>query len=574
MTVTLAQAEKLFHAGKYKESISLLESLHQSEPQSPTYPANLSFAFRLIGKTVKAIEWGELAFKLDSAFLPASLNLGMAYLACGEIDKAMTMFVHGLKLDPNNALLWNGIGMGKNLLNKNIEAIRCYEKSLSVDASNPGTLSNLANSLTATMNVESAVKTLRQALENAPQHQMAATNLAMIQQYHPQLEANEVLSLLHVIAKIFPTELIKFEAPPMSNASIARIGFVSCDFYKHTVGRFVLDLLKTERPEGLEFYCYSSPVKQDEITDFIRSSANRYFDIKDLTDSEAAELIHNHNIDLLIDLNGHTGASRLKLFRHRPAEKQASWLGFPASTGVPAIDYALIGEDQITPGIETEYSEKIIPLKGCQYNLSSIPAIPIADVVPSERKGFITFGCFNNPAKITDEVRQVWVDILRSIPNSKLILKWQSYDDEELAAAVRAKFHDLGLAADRVELQGRSVYGEMLDQYNEIDVALDPFPFTGAMSTLEALWMGVPVVTLASARPVSRQGYSILKNIGLEKFTCDSIDEYKQRVIELADAVVERENLKSSLRSLMQSNGERQLAQTLSNLEAIAQASA
>jgi protein O-GlcNAc transferase len=571
MSELLSKAQQLFQSQRYRECVSLLQELHEQDPSNGLYATNLCFTLRIVKQVSEAISWGELSIRLDSQSALAYLNLGMAYLVDRQLDNAETMFKKGLELDPKNGFLWNGLGMRSSLLSLPSQAIKSYEKARQLDPVNPEILSNLANAQLETLDISGAFNTLQTALQTPTGHQMAATNLAMIQQYVPELSSGDVQQLLNLLGKIFATRDYQFVSKQLGKAGVARIGFVSSDFYQHTVGRLLVGLFRQTRPKGLEFYCYSNCVHTDGITEQFESLADAFYPITQKSDAEAAELIYSHSIDLLIDLNGHTSDSRIAIFCLRPAKVQASWLGFFASTGVPAIDYSLIGRDQILPGIEEHYSEKIQPLNCCQYNGEGIPQVALAETLPSERQQYITFACFNNPAKLNHKVLHLWVSLLKRIPDSRLVLKWQTFGDAEFVQSLRNKFAELGLADDRLILRPRSDYLDMLQEYNDIDIVLDPFPFSGAMTTVYALWMGVPVISLAGFRPVSRQSSAILESLNLRELVASTEAEYKELAISLAEDTEQRIKLRKSLRQTMETISHQQNKVLLNELQNLAE---
>ena len=571
MNELLTKAEQLFHSQQYQECVSLLKKLHEQDSSNGLYSTNLCFTLRLIKRVPEAISWGELSIRLDPQSALTFLNLGMAYLVDQQLDNSEIMFRKGLELDPENGFLWNGLGMHSTLLSQPSAAIGFYQKARQLDSANPEILSNLANAQLANLDVSSAFNTLQAALQSSSGHPMAATNLAMIQQYLPQLSSRDVSQLLDLLGKIFATKDHQFTAMRTKLTGVTRIGFVSSDFYQHTVGRLLLGLFSLSRPLGLEFYCYSNCVRPDTVTEQFENLSDAFHPITQLSDVEAAELIYSHNIDLLIDLNGHTSDSRVGVFCFRPAKVQASWLGFFASTGIPAIDYNLIGKDQILPGIEEYYSEKIHLLNCCQYNGEGFPEVIQTAVLPSERQQFITFACFNNPAKLNHKVLSVWVELLNRIPDSRLLLKWQTFRDAEFAESVRKRFEESGLARDRLILRPGSESQEMLLQYNDVDIALDPFPFSGAMTTLYALWMGVPVISLAGHRPVSRQSLAILASLNLRELVADTEAEYIELALSVAKNTQQRLALRRSLRETMKTVSHQENKRLLGELKSLAE---
>lgn len=312
-----------------------------------------------------------------------------------------------------------------------------------------------------------------------------------------------------------------------------RVGYVSADFCQHTVGLFVKDVLAAHAPEHVQAYAYSAGKVDDWVTEAIRKSC-QFRDVATLNDSALAALIQEDQINVLVDLSGHTAASRLTVFAHRPAPVQVSWLGYFATTGLPYMDAVLLDEWSAPLGTEDMFTEAIVRIPGGRFCYAPVSWAPDVAPLPCLTKGHITFGCFNNTAKLNPEVYALWAKILLAVPESRLVLKWRTFQDETLSQAVREVFASHGIALERLELRGASFHVDVLQEYADIDIALDPFPFTGGLTSCEALWMGVPVVTWPQSRVVSRQTYGFLSAIGLSALAAKSAEGYVRSAVALA----------------------------------------
>ncbi|WP_151636886.1 O-linked N-acetylglucosamine transferase, SPINDLY family protein [Noviherbaspirillum aerium] len=333
-----------------------------------------------------------------------------------------------------------------------------------------------------------------------------------------------------------------------------RVGYVSADFCQHTVGLFVKDVIGSHRLDRVAAYTYSAGRVDDWVTATIRSTS-RFRDVSALDDAALAERIRQDGIDVLVDLSGHTGGSRLAAFAHRPAPVQLSWLGYFATTGLAVIDAVLLDEWHAPPGIEAHFVEPIVRLPRGRFCYVPVPFAP-AEVAPPpfEKNGFITFGCFNNTAKLNGPVIALWARILAALPSSRLVLKWRSLQDGKLRAALHATFSSHGIAPGRIELRGPSFHADLLKQYADIDIALDPFPFTGGLTSCEALWMGVPVVTWPQAQVVSRQTHAFLSAIGLPELSAADAGRYVAIACELAGDLPRLKDLRGGMRERMRSS--------------------
>lgn len=338
---------------------------------------------------------------------------------------------------------------------------------------------------------------------------------------------------------------------PLVQGRPLRIGYVSADFCQHTVGLFVKDIIGSHDRRNVIPYAYSVGKVSDWVTEAIRKTCE-FRDVAAFDDSLLAHQIRDDAIDVLVDLSGHTAGSRLAVFAHRPAPVQVSWLGYFATTGLSAIDAVLLDAWQAPPGIESQFVEPIIRLRGGRFCYTPVHFAP-AQVAPppAVAKGSITFGSFNNTGKLNDGVLSLWARVLAAVPDSRLILKWRTFQDPGMREALRGTFAKLGIAPDRIELRGASFHADLLKEYADVDIALDPFPFTGGLTSCEALWMGVPVVTWPQSRVVSRQTHAFLSAIGLCELSAKDADDYIRIAVGLAKGHKRLAALRSSLRDKM-----------------------
>jgi protein O-GlcNAc transferase len=330
-----------------------------------------------------------------------------------------------------------------------------------------------------------------------------------------------------------------------------RVGYVSADFCQHTVGLFVKDVLKCHDPSRVEVIAYSAGQVNDWVTDEIRAAC-QFRDVAALDDLVLAAQIRADRVDVLVDLSGHTAGSRLTAFAYRPAPVMVSWLGYFATTGLPYMDAVLMDKWHVPDGGEAQFVEPVVRLAHGRLCYQPVPWAPVVVAPPPVlQRGYITFGSFNNTAKLNDGVIDVWAAVLRQVPKSRIVLKWRTFNDEAFRSRITRSFTDRGIAADRIELRGPSFHAGLLNQYADIDIALDPFPFTGGLTTCEALWMGVPVVTWPQGRAVSRQTWAILNQIGLAELGASGVDDYVRLACELSEDTDRLVQLRASLRDRM-----------------------
>lgn len=339
--------------------------------------------------------------------------------------------------------------------------------------------------------------------------------------------------------------------PPLEGRPL-RVGYVSADFCQHTVGLFVKDVLAAHDRSQVSVYTYGAGHADDWVTAAVRQ-ASAWRDIRNLDDAAVAALVRQDGIDVLVDLSGHTAGSRLTVFAHRPAPVQVSWLGYFATTGLPVMDAVFLDEWHAPPGMETQFTEQIVRLEGGRFCYSPVPFAPEAvALAPCVKNGHVTFGSFNNTAKLNSEVIALWARVLAAVPDARLVLKWRTFQDAGMRAFVHDAFGAHGIASERVELRGASFHADVLKEYADIDICLDPLPFTGGLTSCEALWMGVPVITWPQGRVVSRQTFAFLRAIGLSELVAETFDDYVRIAASLACDAQRIGELRRSMRARMQ----------------------
>lgn len=329
-----------------------------------------------------------------------------------------------------------------------------------------------------------------------------------------------------------------------------RVGYVSADFCQHTVGLFVKDVLKAHDPARVTAIAYSAGRVADWVGGDIRSAC-LFHDVAALDDAQLAALIRRDAIDVLVDLSGHTAGSRLTVFAHRPAPVQVSWLGYFATTGLACLDAILLDAWHAPDGTQRHFVEPVIRLPKGRFCYQPVPFAPEVAPPPRLRNGHVTFGSFNNTAKLNPAVYDLWARTLAAVPDSRLVLKWRTFNDEAFRDTVRAAFAQRGIDPARIEPRGPSFHADLLKEYADIDIALDTFPFTGGLTSCEALWMGVAVVTLPQDRVVSRQTLALVSAIGLPELAAATPDDFVRIASGLANDTARLADLRQTLRERM-----------------------
>lgn len=329
-----------------------------------------------------------------------------------------------------------------------------------------------------------------------------------------------------------------------------RIGYVSQDFRSRSAGHFIEGIVEHHNRTAFEPFCYSHRLREDELTGRVRDHAAGFCEIHRMTDAQADQQVRTDRIDIAVDLTGHTGLNRLGVLAGKPAPVQATYMGYAATTGLAAIDYRLVdAHTDPAPEADALATESLVRLDPCFLCYTPPPHAPAVSPCPSGASGRVTFGSFNTFAKITDEALDAWARMLDSVPGSGLLVKNAGLKDPWLAERFRKRFTRHGGDPARLELMGETpTAAEHMGLYARVDVALDTFPYNGTTTTLEAMWMGVPVVTIEGDSHVSRVGVSLLRNLGLDDLIAPDAAGYSERAASIAGAIDRRRVLRNELR--------------------------
>lgn len=332
---------------------------------------------------------------------------------------------------------------------------------------------------------------------------------------------------------------------------------VSADLKRHPVGYFLAPFLAGRDPARLTVICYANQPDTDAadpMTRALMERADAWRWIGGLDDRAAAAAIRADRIDVLIDLSGHTAHHRLPLFAHRPAPLQATWLGYPDGTGVPAIDLIVGGGLEMPEESASWFGERLLALPHGRFCYAPPGDAPLVAPLPAPRTGHVTFGSFNTLAKLSDETVALWTRVLAAVPGSRLVLKARPLGDETVGGRVRARFAAAGADPGRLDLRGWSSHRDLLADYSDIDIALDPRPFSGGLTSCEALWMGVPMVTWPNDRPAGRQSAHFLTLLGLAELVAGGPEAYVNAAAGLARDLTRLAGLRAGLRERIRSS--------------------
>ena len=515
---------------------------------------NLGIALKALGRADEALASFRAAIAVQPDFADGHINEGVMLYEAAQPAAAMACFRAALALRPDyfEALT----NLGRTLLDLGLcgEAESCYRRALAQRPDEPRAHCDLGNALYLAGNPVAAVQAYRRALSLKPDFHEAHGNLLMIANGY--LAEDGAIDLA-AESRAYGERLARLVPRPPAEAAWRgradpekplRVGLVSADFRAHPVSFFLESVLAALPREGIALYAYSNNVVEDEATARLKGRFDHWRTIAALDDDGAEAAVRGDGIDLLVDLSGHTSGHRLPLFARKPAPLQAAWLGYFASTGLAAMDYVL-GDRRVLPeGEEGHFVERPWRLPDSYLCFTPPPFDLAPGPLPALERGSITFGSFNNLAKVNDRVVALWARLLQALPAARLVLKTPQLNDATLRAGLRARFAGHGIAAERLILLERSPRAELLAAYRSVDIALDPFPYPGGTTSLEALWMGVPVLTLRGRRFVGHVGESILHTAGLADWVAQDEDDYLRRAAAFAADLPALAALRAQLR--------------------------
>ncbi|MDX1433390.1 MAG: tetratricopeptide repeat protein, partial [Gammaproteobacteria bacterium] len=521
------------------------------DPGFAAAAANLGAALRLQGKAAEAIAAYRRAVAANPNLAELHYNLGIALEDDGRREEAIAAYHRALAIAPDFAAAHNNLGQALRADGMLSEAIEHYRQVLST-APDADTCNNLGNALIDQMRFDEAFEAFDRSLELDPESASGHSNRLFAMHYLPSVDAHELFAAHRAWAERhaarFASGAARARRAPDATRRL-RIGYVSPDFRTHSVAYFIEPILECHDRDAFEICCYADVRHADATTRRLQRLADHWRDIVRMDDDRVCEQIRADGIDILVDLAGHTANNRLLVFARRAAPVQVTYLGYPDTTGLETMDYRLTDALADPPGESDRlHSETLVRLPGFLCYRPS-PDAPAVGAPPTAASGHVMFASFNNCAKINDAVVQAWAEILRERGDARLLLKARSLADADTRQRLWRSFARHGIEAERVELLPPAATAHAhLALYRRADVALDPFPYNGATTTCEALWMGVPVVCLAGDRHAGRVGHSLLARAGLPELVAATTHEYVERAVALADDRNRLEALRSTLR--------------------------
>ena len=536
-------------AGRNDMAVEYLRRALKSRPDFAEAHNSLGHVLRKQGNFDNAIDALQQALRLKPDFALAFNNLGMILHDRGKLEEATTNYRHALSLRPNFARVYNNLGNVLKDQERFEEAIASYRHALRLKPDSAGVYCNLGIVLQAQGMLDEAIDNFQQALRLKPDLTIAHSNLLLCLHVHPNYDSTAIYRETRQWNDRHAEPLTRFRQSHANSKDPARrlrIGYVSPDFRNHAAAHFLMALLSNHDRDQVEVFCYAEVICPDDITERLRVSADVWRVTVGLSDEEVAGLVRGDRIDILVDLALHTGNNRLLAFARKPAPVQLTWCGYPGTTGLSAIDYRLT-DPYLDPECQNDscYSEHSIRLPETFGCYDSLYDEAFVKELPALTSGTFTFGCLNAFCKINYGVLAVWAELLRAVPRSRLLLSAPSGHARQF---VGESLKQRGIDERRVVFAGRQIHQQYLLMYNQIDLCLDPFPCNGYITSLDALWMGVPIITLIGKTVVGRAGWSVLSNLGLTELTAQTPEEYIAKASTLARELTRLQHLRATLR--------------------------
>jgi len=528
----------LLSMGRVDEALLNVARAVELRPNYSDALANFALALQKSGRSVESVnKYNELEKIIDFNFEQYK-NFGDALFSAQQFEKSIEIYNISISANPTDDTIYYRLGIVYQAIRNYEMAVKSTLKATELNPNSYDAFNSLGNIYRVVGRPFDAVRAYSQAIELNSNFLEPHSSMVFTMQYCKNYNHVEKLQSAcdygyKLNKPIYDHNISEAEV----DKKTLRIGFVSPDFREHPIGYFFenfMTVLRAQSDESLSLYVYATSNKSDDLTNRIKSVSHKWTLAVNLTDLELANEIFDDQVDVLIDLSGHTANNRLAMFALKPAPIQASWQGYFATTGLDTMDYFL-GDPWLAPPCEDElFVEKIWRLPETNACFSApTPDVQISPL-PARSLGYVTFGCFNHLAKLDPAVLSLWVKILKSVPHSRLFLKNGQLGDASVCLNLRNQFTAEGVPLDRLYFEGFSPRTEYLEAYNQIDISLDPFPYPGGTTSIESLWMGTPVLTMKGNNYLSRVGESIAQNAGLSDWIAVDEADYLTKAIEFS----------------------------------------
>ncbi len=583
--VTILEAIRIgqkYHAENSHElALRIYNLVLDSEPNQDEALFYCGMALQTLGQSAQGIENMKRAMQLNPGKSQYAYNLGLVQEVVGDMPAVVECYRKVIALERGGQ--WH-CTLAKQLTDAGQldEAIEFAREALTLLAPHERGIAHneLANALTLKGVLPEAIANFQTAISMNVDNAMINSNYLFALNYGQQPNVGHIFQEHKKFGDKFESFVPRIYVNPqhaqqraIANADTSRrlrIGYVSPDFNSHAVGKFIEPILAAHDKSQFEIFCYYNKSRVDDATKRMQAMSAHWRMTADMPDGDVARMIQDDTIDILVDLSGHTGLNRLLVFAHKPAPVQATWIGYPNTTGLSTMDYRITDAFADPVGAtELLHTEKLVRLPECFSCFMPPSNAPNVDALPAVARGTITFGSFNNFAKITPEVMRVWIAILTRVPGSRLVLKNWCLDNDRMKVFMLEAFAKQGATDGQVEMWNPNTsIIDHLNCYNSIDIGLDPFPYNGTTTTCDALWMGVPVITLEGHTHVSRVGVSQMSNLGLQELIARNLDNYVDIAVQLANNLPRLAALRGGLRERMRISPLIDAPRFIKNLEA------
>lgn len=547
---------RTYHAHVLKR-LGRLSEAEAGYRQALSLQPGLAEALEHLGETLHRLQRpvdAEACYRQVIALRPGAADahngLGVVLKNQGRLAEAEAACRQALALNPRHADALANLGVVLKRLDRLAEAATCLEQALALGPQAAGALGNLGIVRMEQGRMAEAEHHLRHALALDPSLADVRSNLLFVLNHRSERSPADMLGEARDygrrVAAAAPCRFEDWSVAPQPGR--LRVGLVSGDLREHPVGHFLEALLAPLAAARLELIAYPTHHRHDALSDRIRPYFAAWTPLTGLTDAQAAQRIRADGVHLLIDLAGHTAHNRLPLFACRPAPVQASWLGYFATTGLAEMDWLIVDDTGVPDGGAAHFSERLWRLPHTRLCFTPPHGAPAVAPLPATARGHVTFGCFQSLAKVGDGVLAAWGEILAALPGARLRLQCKQLGDPAVVQELHGRLRGHGIAPERVDLHRHTPRDAYLAAHAEVDLLLDTFPYPGGTTTCEALWMGVPTVTLAGDRLLARQGASLLHAAGLPQWVARDRGDYVARAIALARDLDGLSRLRAGLR--------------------------
>jgi protein O-GlcNAc transferase len=545
-----------WNQGDFPQAERTLNETLARAPDDPEVAFNLGNALHGLGRQREAIDRYQQALKFRPDYADALINLGNVHTELGEFAAGMAAYDAALRARPDSVVALNNAAVLMRTLGHLDDAETALHRALELDPGNAALHDTLGNVYKDAGELDAAIASFRKSLELDPGTWATHSNLAYTLSFEAP-EAGPVLEECLRWNERFAARLPQCAHHPEGRGDTDRgdpnrrlkIGYVSPDFRDHCQSLFTIPLLSHHDHAAFEIFCYASIKRPDDLTRRIAAYADVWRDVRGLNDEALCRLIREDRIDILVDLTMHMAGGRPLLFARKPAPVQIAWLAYPGTTGIGAMDYRLSDPRLDPDGFEAHYSERTLRLPDSFWCYDPLTHHPGVNELPALERGYLTLGCLNNPCKLTDHTLRLWGGVMRALPDARLLAlaplgRHRRHLSQRLCAH--------GIAAERVEFRAFQPRGEYLRSYHDIDLGLDTFPYNGHTTSLDSLWMGVPVVSRVGRTSVGRGGLTQLFQLDLLELAAESDEAFVAIAVALGRDLARLAALRRQLRARLE----------------------